>query len=140
AVADRAVGRALIALFALLAVHPQGIVAGLVRVARAAHRLGNPGRMRVLVVFLVTGFAGQPRVRALLEFRPLLVARSAIGGFEFRGGCPQNANQGGTEPQPGQQCSVLHQLMLPEWSWRSAPTSDTRTGPRSAGRRRPSRS
>ena len=98
AVAHGAIGRAFVAAFPLLPVDAAGVIAGLVLMARCARRLRHSGGMGILVVRLVTGFAGQPRVSALLEFLPLIVAGNAIGCAQVPGGCPEKKNEGRTEP------------------------------------------
>ena len=74
AVAEGAIGRALIPALARLAVHAEGVIARLVLVASGAHGLGNARGVRILLVGFVTGIARQPRVRALRQFLPLVVA------------------------------------------------------------------
>ncbi len=57
--------------------------------------------MRILLVGIVTGFAGQPLVSALLQFVPLFVTGSALRGRRLGcclskgANCPkQKANEG----------------------------------------------
>ena len=93
AVAQGAIGRAFVAALARLAVDTLFVVAGLVGVARDAGRLGDIGRMGDFVVGLVAGIAGERGMRALGEFRPLIVTGGAFGRRFVGGGV---ARQGGT--------------------------------------------
>ena len=96
AVAERAIRRALVSVLAGLAVHAAGVIAGLVLVAGGTNRLGNAGGVGILFVGFVAGVAGQPRVSALFQLLPLVVAGSALSGwrlvgcFEIGAGCPED--------------------------------------------------
>ncbi len=99
AVANAAIGRAVVARLASQAVYALGVVAGLVRVARAADGLGNVRGVGILFVRLVAGIAGQTRVCALCQFLPLVVARSTLRRrrclrcLEIGAGCPEYQTQ-----------------------------------------------
>ena len=84
-VAQGAIGSALIAVLARLAVHAERVVARLVLMASGAHGLGNARGVRILLVGFVTGIARQPRVRALRQFLPLVVAGGARSAGRARG-------------------------------------------------------
>jgi hypothetical protein len=85
AVAHAATGCAFIAVFPGSSVDAAGIVACLIHVAGRAQWFGQVGRMWIFPVVIMTGFASQPRVRALLEFLGLLVAGSAFQAGPIRG-------------------------------------------------------
>ena len=61
-----------------------GVIAGLVRMAVGTLRFGNIGRMRVLVVGVVTRVASQARMGALGEFGGLIMAAHASLPDRFR--------------------------------------------------------
>ena len=81
AVAQDAIGRAFVTVFAGLAVYAAGVLVGLAGMAGQAIRLGDIGGMGIGFVGIVTDVAGQPRVRALGQLRPLIVAGSAVHFF-----------------------------------------------------------
>jgi len=95
AMAQGAIGRTFVAGLARQAVDAAGVVARLVFMAGDALRLGDVGRVRILLVRVVTGVAGQPLVSALLQLLPLIVAGSAlrgrrrIGRVHLGAGCPE---------------------------------------------------
>ena len=79
AVAYAAIRRGRIALRKFLAVHAFGVFARLFLVARGAGRFGGAGRVRIFLVTVVAGVAGQGRVSALGEFGLLIVTGGAVG-------------------------------------------------------------
>jgi len=116
AMTEGAIGSAFIAGLTSLAVNAAGVIAGLIRVAGCADRLGNAGGMRILFVGIVTGFAGEPGMSALFELLSLLMAGRAlrrgrgIGGLQAGAGrSQQKPEQGRTEPDTQKKiCPVPH--------------------------------
>jgi hypothetical protein len=83
AVAYAAIRRGRIALRKFLAVHALGVFARLFLVAGGAGRFGGAGRVRIFLVTVVAGVAGQGRVSALGEFGLLIVTGGAVGARVF---------------------------------------------------------
>ena len=119
AVAHGAIRGALIAALALLPVDSQRVIAGLIRVAARALRLGDARRVRGFVISVVARVAGETSVGALCELLPLVMARRAIDRGRVQAGCQQQAEQGGAEPDAYPfLCPVCHRTYSSHWEWK----------------------
>ena len=111
--AHRAIRRAIVAVLARLAMDAEGVIAGLIGVARGAFGLSDARRVSGLVVTVVAGVAGKTGVSALGEFLPLVVAGRAVHGGRARVGAQQQAKQDGTERNANlHRCPVRHSQIL----------------------------
>src|SRR5690349_7420754 len=106
AMAESTIRCAFVSRFPLLPMHATGIIAGLIRVTRAANRLRHIRGMGVWIVGFVTAVAGEAGMCALGKLRRLVVARRAIRRSErtgIKGGGPQQeerTNKGLPEAAP----------------------------------------
>jgi hypothetical protein len=91
--AQRAIGSARVTAARRLSVRAVRIIFCLSGVAGSAGRLGNSSRVRILVVALMTGGAGDGRVRALGKLLRLVVTGGAIRREGAAGGGANEAEE-----------------------------------------------
>jgi hypothetical protein len=87
--AQGAIRGPLIAVFPRLAMHAEGVIAGLLGVAHGALGLGDAHGMRGRDVVLMAGLAWKAGVRALGQFLANVVARGTIHLGRRGAGCPE---------------------------------------------------